>query len=572
MDRTERIDLSRVAQDPRRVGTAGGPVVDVTTTAAPTAAERSTDFSRIGYDGPGPLAVAWRDRWWLLVLALLTAFVTYAVSARSAPVYVAQTTMAYPYSGSEAALTGSDSERSRSLRTEAERITAHDLLEQVAGTVGGGIDVETLEDAVQAIPAADADVITVRAAAASQQTAASIADAVATAYRRQVDRRQQRSIENLRQQRSRLERRVSSQEKQLASQLQDAALREDDAEVQASADPAVAASRLALEATVSQLSDVQARLDQVTAQQESTVGRIQVLWPANPSAPPESPKPARNAATMVVLVLMGFATIRWWLADPDPPTIDDAQTAESVLGAPVIAEIPHLPHTPGIAGVVSDHYPQVIDAYRMAAAMSPVRGAILVTPAGAEEGCSDLVINVAAVLSQDGYRVVTVEGDANLGRLHRHPDEPQLGLTDLAAGHASLESCLLVGVTAAHASIGLLPWGTGQTTLPRGKSSGLAHAIDELRVVADLVIVDGPPLASSANALNLAANVDGILLTVTLGTPLAELSRLRARLSQLDRPVLGVVVQHSTGGRRRRRRRVTQPVRWRPAAPHENTE
>jgi Mrp family chromosome partitioning ATPase len=223
-----------------------------------------------------------------------------------------------------------------------------------------------------------------------------------------------------------------------------------------------------------------------------------------------------------------------------------------------------------VAGVVLDDYPQVVDAYRMVAAMSPVRGSILVTAARPDEACSDLVLNVGAVLNRDGYQVALVECDPQLGRLHPHRDGRDPGLTDVIAGHVRLQDVLHLGAGDEYANMQLMPWGSGHHGLPRGERSGLTYAIEELRAVADLVLIDGPPLASSADALNLAANVDGILVVVSIGTPLAELSRLRARLRQLDRPVLGVVVQHALAHRRPRRRgrRGTAPIRWRaPAGP-----
>lgn len=517
----------------------------------------------LGEDGPGPLAVAWRDRWWLVPLVLVTATLTYGLSQQLPPVYAAETTLAFPYTGSDVALPGGDAERSRTLRTEAERITSLSLLEQAASTLGPGVDAEMLESGVEAIPASNADVITVRATASAPSVAAASADAVAKAYRQQLDRRQRRSIIDLQQQRKTLDRRVSQQQTQLASQLQEAAGATDAESPDIAADPAIAASRLALEASVAQLSDVRARLDQLKAQQESAIGRIQVLRPAEPPLAPEQPRPARNAATMVVLVGLAFITVRWWRTDPDPPQVNDAQTVEAVLGAAVIAEIPNIPRATGRAGVVSDDYPQVIDAYRLVAAMSPAQGTVLVTAARTDEPCSDLTLNVGAILNRDRYRVVLIEGDPQLGRLRQRRDGEVFGLTDLAAGRAQLEQCLLVGASRANAGMGLLPWGSNAAGLPAGRDSGFAYAVGEVRAISDLALIDAGPLASSADALNLAAHVDGILLVVSTGTPVAALSRLRARLSQLDRPVLGVVLEHTA--RRRvmaRRRGVTNPVRW----------
>jgi capsular polysaccharide biosynthesis protein len=572
MDRTERIH-----QPSRGRTDSGGPPIDSEAVIDLSVAPRRTTWQTqpavdgvLGQEGPGPLAVAWRDRWLLLMIALVVGAATYGLSMQMAPVYSATTTMAFPYTGSDIALPGGDAERSRSLRTEAERITSLALLEQAADAIGGNLDARALRSHVTATPASKADVITIDATAATPSQAAQIADEVAAAYRRQVDQRQRRMVNDLKQQRIALEQRVSNLQQELAALLQDASADSEDEQAQVSSDPAVAATRLALEASVSQLSEVQVRLDQATAQHDSALGRIQILQPADPPAGPEQPRPARNAATMIVLALMTVGTIRWWQAEPDPPQVDSAQTVEAVLGAPIISEIPYVSRSSSVAGVVLDDYPQVVDAYRMVAAMSPVRGSILVTAARPDEACSDLVLNVGAVLNRDGYQVALVECDPQLGRLHPHRDGRDPGLTDFIAGHVRLQDVLHLGAGDEYANMQLVPWGSGHHGLPRGERSGLTYAIEELRAVADLVLIDGPPLASSADALNLAANVDGILVVVSIGTPLAELSRLRARLRQLDRPVLGVVVQHALAHRRPRRRgrRGTAPIRWRaPAGP-----
>jgi Mrp family chromosome partitioning ATPase len=320
-----------------------------------------------------------------------------------------------------------------------------------------------------------------------------------------------------------------------------------------------------LEASVSQLSDVQQRLDEARARQETSAGGIQILQPAKLPTEPEQPRPARNAATAVILALLAVTTIRWWRADPEPPRLEDAQSAEALLGVPVLGEIPYLRRPANPAGIVTSQYPEVVDAYRMVAAATPISGSVLVTAAQPDESCSDLALNVGALLSRDGYHVMIVEGDPQLGRLVGHRADRHPGLTNLLSGQADLSACLLLSTTVGQSSpMGLVPWGTGPAGLPRSATSQLAEAIGQLSAHADLVLIDGPPLASSADGLTLAGRVDGILLTVATGTSLSDIRRLRARLDQLDRPVLGVVVQHTTSRRRSRRRRhtTTTPIRW----------
>jgi Mrp family chromosome partitioning ATPase len=567
MDRTERLHPSSPARNGQRPAATD---LDAIVDGAPpsrqmTGQARAPLLGMLGQDGPGPLGIAWRDRWLLLAVALVLGAATYVLSMQMPPVYSATTTLAFPYTGSEIALTGGDAERSRSLRTEAERVMSIALLDEVAQRMRSDVDAWSLRARVTAVPATSADVISVQAVAPTPDEAVRIADEVAAAYRRQVDQRQERAVNDLKKQRVVLDQRVSKLQEELAALLQEPT--GDTADSQGlSNDPAVAATRLALEASVSKVSDVQARLDQANAQHRSVLGRIQILQPAVAGGAPDRPRPARDAATVILLALMVVGTIRWWRAEPDPPKVDSAETVEAVLEAPVISEIPPLPQTLAVAGVVVDDYPHVVDAYRMVAAMGPVRGSVLVTAARPDAACSDLVVNVGAVLDRDGYQVLLAECDPQAGRVRPHRDGRDVGITDFAAGMARLQDVLLRTGGNVHPNLLLVPWGSGRYSLPRGDRSGLTYAMEELRAVADLVLIDGPPLASSADALSLAANVDGILVVVSTGTPLADLSRLRARLRQLDRPVIGVVVQHMSRHARARRRRGSEPISWQRAA------
>jgi Mrp family chromosome partitioning ATPase len=276
----------------------------------------------------------------------------------------------------------------------------------------------------------------------------------------------------------------------------------------------------------------------------------------------------------VILALLGVTTIRWWRADPEPPRLEDAQSALALLGVPVVGEIPYLRRPTGSPGIVTSRYPDVADAYRMVAAATPVRGSVLLSAAGTDESCSDLALNCGAVLSRDGYRVLLVEGDPQIGRLIGQRANQGPGLTDMVIGHADLSDCMLSGSVGDKTRMGLVPWGTGPTGLPRSAQSQLGETITQLAVYADMVLIDGPPLASSADGLALAGHVDSILLVVSTGTSVSDIRRLRARLDQLDRPVLGVVVQHTSSRRRSRRVRgaTTLPVRWASARPTSATE
>jgi polysaccharide biosynthesis transport protein len=73
------------------------------------------------------------------------------------------------------------------------------------------------------------------------------------------------------------------------------------------------------------------------------------------------------------------------------------------------------------------------------------------------------------------------------------------------------------------------------------------HAVSHLGKLADLVIVDSPPLSSDADVGLLAAVTDGIVLLVRAGTTAPELRHALQGLDAVGVPVLGLVLTMSSG-------------------------
>ncbi len=166
---------------------------------------------------------------------------------------------------------------------------------------------------------------------------------------------------------------------------------------------------------------------------------------------------------------------------------------------------------------------------------------IMLTSAEPGEGKSTTAANLALALAQEGRRVIAVDLDVRRPFLGRFFDlEERVGLTDAALGLVPLEEA--VARVPAHAEprpshgedghyvVGVLPLGT-QPPNPAEfvGNRAVATLLQSLREMADVVIIDAPPLLHVGDAMILSGRVDAIIAVTRIGTlrrpALRELNR-----------------------------------------------
>lgn len=276
-----------------------------------------------------------------------------------------------------------------------------------------------------------------------------------------------------------------------------------------------------------------------------------------------APAPKRNATLGVLLGLMlGIGGA--FLLNALDRRIRHADEIESELQVPLLAKLP-TPRRNDPATILERPSDEMTDAVaRLRTAFDFTNSEVnmkivMATSAGAREGKSTTVTNLAIALARAGRRVVLVDLDLHrpsVAKLLHLPDGP--GVTDVAAGSADLNEALRsVVVTPRRAR--LSPLGAGSDpgpgvleVLTTGRrriepedlveSPGLAQAFNTLRKRAEVVLVDSSPLLATGETLALSAKVDAILLVSRLGTltrpALRELARM---LDRSPAPVLGWV-------------------------------
>jgi len=181
---------------------------------------------------------------------------------------------------------------------------------------------------------------------------------------------------------------------------------------------------------------------------------------------------------------------------------------------------------------------------------------IMVTSAVEQEGKSTTAANLALALTRAGERVILVDLDLRRPFLHRffdHSSRP--GITDVVLGHVELADALFEVAVSAETptkklsrllwwrsrathetqtqSLGVLP--AGQIPPDPGEFVGteaLAATLADLRELADVVIVDSPPILHVSDALRLTTAVEAMIvisrIDVARRDMLAELHRLLA--------------------------------------------
>lgn len=252
-------------------------------------------------------------------------------------------------------------------------------------------------------------------------------------------------------------------------------------------------------------------------------------------------------AAFGLLLGVGLALVR----EQSDRKLRRAEQVTTAFGAPVLTTIPRsraLKRRKPFA----DLPPQVAEAFRMLqmnlrfARDTPIRS-VMVTSARTGDGKTTVSWNLAAAAASAGMSVALVEADLRRPSMaDRYGLEHGPGLADVLQGDCSIVDATQgqgqapIDHPRAHdvvvaGSAAPNPWALIQ-------SSVMPRLLDVLCRDHDLVVVDTPPLPHVSDAISLLRHVDGVLITVAVGsTSSDDASRLRDQLQGLDANVLGIV-------------------------------
>ncbi|HET7036113.1 MAG TPA: CpsD/CapB family tyrosine-protein kinase [Thermomicrobiaceae bacterium] len=203
------------------------------------------------------------------------------------------------------------------------------------------------------------------------------------------------------------------------------------------------------------------------------------------------------------------------------------------------------------ASPVAEAYRSLRATVKFSGLLPPLR-ALLLADAGTGGQHTTVSANLAAALALAGDSTILVDADLHAPRLHElFGLANEVGVGEwLTAGDATaplpLRESGLPGLRLL--SAGHLP--VGGRLAPSDLLSGEAGAwlLERLRQEADFVVLDAAPLPETADALALAARVDGVLLLVRSGTTKrATARRAKGALERVGAHIVGAVLTDASG-------------------------
>ncbi|MGZ6203203.1 MAG: GumC family protein, partial [Thermodesulfobacteriota bacterium] len=280
---------------------------------------------------------------------------------------------------------------------------------------------------------------------------------------------------------------------------------------------------------------------------------------------PENPvKPNRDKillwGTMLGLVVgLGLA----WFRDSLDPSLHSVAAAEVVLGIPVIAAIPNLQENKTRKllkesrsrekdEIISkDLTPRALPDSIIAGQFGMLKTefflqpfnpphSILVTSTYPGEGKSVVSLNLAAAISKEFHKK-TILIDANMRNpsIHVAGHQHRKGLSDYLTDQTAPQEILIPQDD----HLWVIPAGSSSRSLESVGSKKMADLLMALReFVGDShIVIDGPPILSTLEAILLSKMVDGVVLVIRADRTPKEL--IRRAISSIDRQkVIGVVL------------------------------
>lgn len=185
---------------------------------------------------------------------------------------------------------------------------------------------------------------------------------------------------------------------------------------------------------------------------------------------------------------------------------------------------------------------------------------LLITSAGADEGKSTTLCNLAVTMAQAGTNLIVADCDLRQPSIHeifRLGNDK--GLTTALLG--DMEGELPLQQTPIPNLVALTAGPPPPNPADILGSQRMQRVVDALSASADLVLFDSPPIGLVTDAAMLASRVDGVILVIRAGKTRRETaSRAREILEKVNARVLGVVLNdahlgsgfyryHGTSGR-----------------------
>ncbi len=496
------------------------------------------------------LNIVKRRRWWVISTVLLATAATLIYSLFFQPqIYQAVSQVVIKEQPAAASALARDlleelsTQPERSVQTQVELIKSKPLAERVVRALQLEMSPERLMGKIMVEPLGKTNIINIRVTDDNPVVARDLAMEYARQYQ---DWRIEESARGLRSAASEMmdkSREAEEDVRDLSRQLGDKVSSKDLSEE----------DKLKLQNAVSKYLESEQELRKLTVAEELVRGQYEILLDEGVPAQPVSPRPARNAALAFfasLLLGLGLAFLVDYLDD----TIDTREEAERLAEAPILGEIPReeegREERRSVIVMVTSPKSSTAESFR--ALRTNIQfinyeqdiKLLMFTSAGPEAGKSFTVANLGVALAEAGHRVLVICADMRKPNLHTffHLDN-KTGLSTVLIGKASLEECLR---SSGMANLKVLTSGP----LPPNPSELLGsrrmnEVLERARQIADVVLLDTPPVLATSDAAVLGPRVDGVVMVLSAGSSRRDETRkTRVLLEQVKTRILGVVLNN----------------------------
>ncbi len=248
---------------------------------------------------------------------------------------------------------------------------------------------------------------------------------------------------------------------------------------------------------------------------------------------------------LLAALVAGFATavawVLWNRLSAGPPLA-------KIIPGTLLGTIPSTPGLP--TPTLTQPASPTAEAYRAASRRleSATTGqVVLVSSAGPGQGASTVALNLAIGATQEGRRVLLVDGDLSTQGLSRFGHTGAApGLTDLAEGTATLVEASRLWLIDSANRLPFVPAGSRPDNPTALQGTRLADAVDQITEHADLMLINAAPPGWDGDQQTLATHADGTILVVTERGDRTAIAEACRRFEEMGAPVVGYVVNHSS--------------------------
>ena len=291
-------------------------------------------------------------------------------------------------------------------------------------------------------------------------------------------------------------------------------------------------------------------------------GGVETVRRAGPPEEPASPRPMMNGVlgAMLGLLFAVFAAVALEFIDR---RMKDEDEIQSIFGLPILATVPAAARRSRGGGPSDDQlqresYGALAANLRFANVDRRLRSLMITSPSSGD-GKTNVTLGLAAALSVLGQRVIAIEADLRRPSFPTYLGLPRGGgLSSVLSGVGTVEQELIeinadtmrpseVEDPSATTSFAVLPAGAIPPN-PRQllSSAGMEQVIARASELADIVLLDTPPIGTVTDAMTLIEDVDATVLVAKLKWTRRDVARRALRvLRNLEVRVLGMAITNT---------------------------